>query len=1178
MALTYTEFKKIVPKETSEFFDNLLPYLNYYVGRTFDLDFFGVETSAHHKDSKTFFLALYAVSSFKEYSAFLGECGFKKNLYNMKYSPESSTMNKVNVDELYEKFNYLIPVYEDKILYQGLQPFDIILDSYKKYVNSCTHTIFDKVFSNVGITTFKTKMINIIDEKKQEQEKEIEKSIFKNVPISIISHIELASKIRTQLQKKLTYNSTSICKDLDSDIVPLSLLLAMYFDTNKNPNKEAIVCLLKEKGITYDRIMQTLGTNITEYEISTTNKNIYAIQELYKKYYEISETINLNPSTTTLQGLIKNVLNRSFTNSLVIEKLLSKLGCNVSEFRNIEEESKIAVSLQQKNKEQAAIKSFYKDVPKKTRDYLELTTKVYTYLTEKMLENNHNSELLATDQDAICLSLYIANHFLKGDVSIFFNDNGVKFEDVLKLLKIEINKEEIDKRVVDKALLVDKFKNLVFDGENRGVSSNKITMNDIGKNLCKRDYTRTMILENIFNSLSLSDINSSFLAQMNAHFEEKKKKEEMLLTEKLFCDMPVETVKILENASRVYPKLLKSKRNIDKKTAQSISILLGVLDGDKNAARDLFIYSGIEKGDIVSYFELDGRYLYSLPISIETLANDFGEVIFGLKNKERKREELTPLNICRNIFTKEFNNSVAMSKFLAEVGLTYEDVCDLDKLSESIKAKKEKEQREKEVKEKFNGYPNETKGLLEKATKVHQILSNLKEKGKLDETNLKTDNDFEYLSILIALLNTNSSTTTTFQNNNVTLSNIYKLFGLSNNILSGIDSSEIDYELLDSTYIKYLKCPTHINSTYIKDFMTNYLNTNSFVRDISSLLGIDYEVLEREVTTGKKFEDTLTVDDRIKRLASSEVEDLDADNMQSILEFGNGLIPHSKFIHGEVPSLMKDDATENAISRINEIIEGMYRIEKTESKQPQTSFFLRLFQGEPQEGESKVVIDNNKMYDLKSVIGYNIDRLKKELLQYDAIRRYIEGYILKNKEYYQIADQAIGKINEKLTELDPTDDEDYASYLTTSSFLQIVNDKATRFATVNLLMRKELLKVNQAIVTHFVTINSLEMARDDLIPLIESEFIIAEGQESEKKALDLSKSVMGLFQSLLTRNVESTIENMNRLEKTSIPHELMLSINNDISTYIQGVSQIKAIEEKLESSKEEKEKEPKQKK
>ena len=124
----------------------------------------------------------------------------------------------------------------------------------------------------------------------------------------------------------------------------------------------------------------------------------------------------------------------------------------------------------------------------------------------------------------------------------------------------------------------------------------------------------------------------------------------MALTQKLFCDIPVETVTILENASRIYPKILKSKKNVDKKTAQSISILLSILDGDSNLAKDLFLDVGFTRREIIDYFEIDGRYLYSLPVNIQLLSTEFGELIFGLQNKERKRPELNPFNICSNLF------------------------------------------------------------------------------------------------------------------------------------------------------------------------------------------------------------------------------------------------------------------------------------------------------------------------------------------------------------------------------------------------------------------------------------------------------------------------------------------------------------------------------------------------
>ena len=74
-----------------------------------------------------------------------------------------------------------------------------------------------------------------------------------------------------------------------------------------------------------------------------------------------------------------------------------------------------------------------------------------------MQENKHNNKILATEQDAAILSLYIASNFFNGKVSEFFNDNGVSFIKVMKLLNIDIKKEEIEKAQVDRKVLLDRF-------------------------------------------------------------------------------------------------------------------------------------------------------------------------------------------------------------------------------------------------------------------------------------------------------------------------------------------------------------------------------------------------------------------------------------------------------------------------------------------------------------------------------------------------------------------------------------------------------------------------------------------------------------------------------------------------------------------------------------------------
>ena len=128
-----------------------------------------------------------------------------------------------------------------------------------------------------------------------------------------------------------------------------------------------------------------------------------------------------------------------------------------------------------------------------------------------------------------------------------------------------------------------------------------------------------------------------------------------------------------------------------------------------------------------------------------------------------------------------------------------------------------------------------------------------------------------------------------------------------------------------------------------------------------------------------------------------------------------------------------------------------------------------------------------------------------------------------------------------------------------------MRDKVNRFSTSNHLMKQELFKVNQAIVNHFITINALEMARDDLLPLIGSELALTQGRNTENKSLDLSKNVIELFQSLLSRNVTGAVENMEKLKQSSLSANTFELLNKDIEVYLQGLRQSTQLEGKVES-------------
>lgn len=124
--------------------------------------------------------------------------------------------------------------------------------------------------------------------------------------------------------------------------------------------------------------------------------------------------------------------------------------------------------------------------------------------------------------------------------------------------------------------------------------------------------------------------------------------------------------------------------------------------------------------------------------------------------------------------------------------------------------------------------------------------------------------------------------------------------------------------------------------------------------------------------------------------------------------------------------------------------------------------------------------------------------------------------------------------------------------LQVSSQLQIAREKQNRFNTSNQLLNQELFKINQAIVNHFITINALEMARDDLLPLISSEILITQGNKDVNSSLELSKNIMDLFKAMLERNVDSTKEVLTKINSiyslNGTTELLNMHINNYINT------------------------------
>lgn len=955
-------------------------------------------------------------------------------------------------------------------------------------------------------------------------------------------------------------------------------MLATYFykDTpiyveENITEQNAIKEFLFTKGITLDRMLQNLSIGIGVREVTEQSKNIIAIKNLYQRYYSEGFLQGKKQPEILVSQILRNVFNRQFTNSVAIEKLLAKINCYVGMLDNFDESIMQTIEMQKRNYSLEYVKNFYSDLTKETREFIDFTAKAYILLLQKMKENKHNSKLLFSEDDADTLALFITTYYFDGDVSEFFKDYGITLEKVLNLLNIAITKKEIDAIELDQKILVDRYKRFLYEGVNRNRSLKNLTINDIAHNLCNRDFNRSMIMESIFSELTDElDLKSDFLGQLQAHLQQKEQNRKLKLTQRVFRDIPVSSIEILENTTRIHTHLVKELKSWSKEDIKSLSLLLSMLLSSNNDIKQFLSYLGFTTSKVCSYLKINSDYLLSSSIDIDLLVQEYGTYIFGGKNKPLKREELSPFMLAKNIFNKEINNSVSLSKFLANFGQSYDRYDNFEEnyqsYTEETKEKKEMSEAENLIRSYYNA-DTYLFGVL----KAHRVLTQQIQDGNLNSILITCPDDITELSMILGLFYCSNSSVKFFEKNGITLDSILKICGLDRVQFESSPNVEIDFLESKNAFQNYFEKDSNnyrnrrTPDEFAKRIFDNSINGSMFLENLAVQVGANYDILKEEVETGKDYELSLTIDDRIALLSGEAIDTLDLNDIKSVLHFGNCLSIHSKYIHDELPKLMLSDVHQTSIDTINNIIDRVYE-KKEITQKKKKGWFVRLFSSVKEESESpEYVLNANAVEELKESIDANISTLSTELLGYDAIRKYIEVYRRKNRTHYIVANDMVSKIQTELENLDPHKDEEYEKFLTASSRLQIMTDKSNRFATTNHLMQQELFKVNQAIVNHFITINALEMARDDLLPLVGSELALGKGRTTENQSLELSQNVMQLFQSLLDRNVDGAVKNMEQLRCSNLSADIFESLNQDIQVYLQGLNQASHLEKKMEN-------------
>lgn len=836
-----------------------------------------------------------------------------------------------------------------------------------------------------------------------------------------------------------------------------------------------------------------IQSKLSTYEFDIVNKEKYStfIENEKVDYILVKYYFEKYLKYKNINELFLALFNRNVTNSVEVEKIFLNAGLTKEKAKSI---------LLTPSKEEI-ITEFYADtVPKEKCDY-QLICSMYNSV------NTHNKRLYPNDN--MYLTLIAFDYQNDGKLSKYFLENGITLDMILAKYNLNLSdSQDIDYQTYLNEVLI-------------GYKEAKDKLKFMASSKFVIDLFNTFA-KNKTNNLD-SDINNYYklieIKETEASYERIYKGKDKIYID--FLNTSYEIYDKLRNSDVVNSILSQTDLKVLSIliTLELITLYIPTIDTIKNtvlneniineALGDVYnvnfsLYSEVKK--LININISNGNESTTLKQKINDINHPVEvEKVFG----SYLDDDL--LYTLYKLFEKEKDNSLILKKIF--MGKTIKEIkSNID--NEVIRVATEKEYDEYQ---KLLCMPNDNA-----CDSTKQLLNKL---CMIDLTDIKVNILYEFVA-----MNFDNNSLDFYQEAleryGITKESLSKKFGFINSKLA---YNEINLENLVALEDYFtIQNNGHKYKNSIQNILINLIADGYFDELITNKKALLYELKET-----KKYIPSLS--ETIENLQSIPIEEVNIDSLSEIMKFGDALNGEYELVTSEERKALESDSSALSIQTINDLLSKKNKRKK--------GFWASLF--EPYE-EEKTITD---VPTLKEAINKNIVILSKELLTFDLVRKYISVYFAKNLEYVNKSSEALALLNERLSKLNPKDTFEYASFLEVNSMKTIMTEKNKRFNVTSSLLNQELYKINAAIVNHFITINALEMARDDLIPLIGSEVIIGTGFISNNNAMQITNDVIGLFQAILAQNVEQTKIMLERLN--NMPNIDVTKLNANVNGYIE---------------------------
>lgn len=899
---------------------------------------------------------------------------------------------------------------------------------------------------------------------------------------------EVEKKYLSEIRNDL-YEKASI--DVIKVVENASIIFKKAKDNFSDYNDLSSITILMSMLLTSS--CKEIQNKLSTYEFDIVNKEKYStfIENEKVDYEVVKYYFEKYLKFKNVNELFLALFNRNVTNSVEVEKIFLNAGLTKENAKSI---------LLTPSKEKI-ITEFYADtVPKEKGDY-QLICSMYNSV------NTHNKRLYPNDN--MYLTLIAFDYQNDGKLSKYFLENGITLDMILAKYNLELNdSQDIDYQTYLNEVLI-------------GYKDAKDKLKFMASSKFVIDLFNTFAI-NKTNNLD-SDINNYYklieIKETEASYERIYKGKDKIYID--FLNTSYEIYDKLRNSDVVNSILSQTDLKVLSIliTLELITLYIPTIDTIKNTVLNENIINDA-LGDVYNVnFSLYSEVKNLININISngnestTLKQKINDINHPVEVEKVFGSYLDDdlLYTLYKLFEKEKDNSLILKKIF--MGKTIKEIkSNIDNEVIRIATEKEYDEYQKLLCMPNDNACDSTKQLLNKLCMINL-------------TDIKANILYEFVA-----MNFDNNTLDFYQEAlgkyGITKESLSKKFVFIN---SKLTYNEINLENLVALEDYFtIQNNGHKYKNSIQNILINLITDGYFDELITNKKALLYELKET-----KKYIPSLS--ETIENLQSIPIEEVNIDSLSEIMKFGDALNGEYELVTSEERKALESDSSALSIQTINDLLSKKNKRKK--------GFWASLF--EPYE-EEKSITD---VLTLKEAINKNITILSRELLTFDLVRKYISVYFAKNLEYVNKSSEALALLNERLSKLNPKDTFEYASFLEVNSMKTIMTEKNKRFNVTSSLLNQELYKINAAIVNHFITINALEMARDDLIPLIGSEVIIGTGFISNNNAMQITNDVIGLFQAILAQNVEQTKIMLERLN--NMPNIDVTKLNANVNGYIE---------------------------